>query len=146
IESNRATNVAGALGLLRAAAGGTLVLDEIQDVPHAEQPKLLRALQDGTVQVVGFRDPRNYPKVDIQVIAVSSRDLAAEVAAGRFRDELHARLQRHVMRLPPLKGRRAHIVPMALRFLARWFAAERPGTRPVLHPALAELLCLYDWP
>jgi DNA-binding NtrC family response regulator len=129
-------------GLFEAAQGGTLFLDEIGDVPPAMQVKLLRALQEHEVRRVGENRNR---KVDARVVAATNRDLAAEVHAARFRQDLYYRLRVVEIRVPPLRERRDDILPLARNFLVE--AGGRLGRRVSgFSPAAAQQLVRHDWP
>ncbi len=106
-------------GLFERAHGGTLFLDEIGEIGPDFQTKLLRVLQERTVQRVGGSEER---EVDVRVVAATNRDLRAEVAAGRFREDLFFRLAVIPIHIPPLRERREDILPLARHFLARWNA------------------------
>jgi DNA-binding NtrC family response regulator len=128
-------------GCFERADSGTLFLDEIGEVSEAFQAKLLRVLQDGEVLRVGGSHPR---RVDVRVVAATNRDLAAEVAAGRFREDLFYRLNVIPVRLPPLRERRDDIVPLARHFLAQ---LGRESGRPLGLDAAAEARLLeHGWP
>lgn len=101
-------------GKFEIANGGTLFLDEVGELPLAVQPKLLRALQEGEVQRVGSD---KLLRADVRVIAATNRDLAREVAAGRFRADLFHRLNMYPIRVPPLRERRTDIPILAGHFL-----------------------------
>jgi two-component system, NtrC family, response regulator len=129
-------------GKFELASGGTLFLDEIGELPLALQPKLLRVLQEARITRVG--GARELP-VDVRVIAASNRDLGAEVAAGRFRQDLYYRLHVVPLELPPLRARREDVPLLAEHFAAR--AARRHGVvRPALPPAVMRRLIEYAWP
>jgi DNA-binding NtrC family response regulator len=113
-------------GVFVAADGGTLFLDEIGELPLALQPKLLRALQDGEIKPVGGGVAR---RVDVRVVACTNRDLPAEIAAGRFREDLFYRLAVIGIDVPPLRARREDIPDLAASFAAA--AARRAGIGPV---------------
>ncbi len=108
-----------------AADKGTLFLDEIGDTPASMQVKLLRALQEGEVRPVGGTKVRN---VDVRVVAATNKDLAREVAAGRFREDLYYRLNVLQIALPPLRDRGDDILALARAFLRKATAGHRSLT------------------
>lgn len=124
-------------GSFREADGGTLFLDEIGDMAMPMQAKLLRALQERVVTPVGGRPMR----VDVRVIAATHRDLLQAVRDGRFREDLYYRLGVVPLRLPPLRERRADILPLAERFLH-----EAAGEPRRLTAAAAARLVSHSWP
>jgi transcriptional regulator with PAS, ATPase and Fis domain len=129
-------------GLFEAAAGGTLLLDEIGEVSPAMQVKLLRALQEREVRRVG--ENRNRP-VDVRVLGATNRDLAADVQSGRLRQDLYYRLRVVELHIPPLRERREDILPLARAFLAG--ASRRLGRKMNgFTPGAAQQLVRYDWP
>jgi DNA-binding NtrC family response regulator len=125
-------------GAFREANGGTLLLDEIGDMPPAMQAKILRVLQDKVVMPVGGRPAA----VDVRVVAATHRDLTEWIAEGRFRDDLYYRLNIVRITLPPLRERLADIVPLAEHFLR---AASAREPKQLTAPAAARLLS-YSWP
>jgi DNA-binding NtrC family response regulator len=125
-------------GLFGQARGGTLFLDEIGALPAAVQPKLLRALAAGEGRPAGGAQAA---PGDVQVIAATHRDLADDVASGRFRADLYSRLAGWVLRVPPLRERRDDVLGLADAVLDRW----RGGTL-ALSSRAAEALLLHDWP
>lgn len=130
------------LGLLREAEGGTLLLDEIGDMPIGLQPKLLRFLQERTVRPVGGK--AEIP-VDVRIVAATHRDLEACVKGGTFREDLFFRLNVVNVEVPPLRQRRADVLPLAHRFVHA--AAERMGKRVSgVTVDAAEKLVAYEWP
>ncbi len=129
-------------GLFEEADGGTLLLDEVGELPLQVQPALLRVLQQGEVRRVG---DNHSTRIDVRVLAATNRDLAAQVQAGRFREDLFYRLNVVQIRLPPLRERQEEIAVLADRILARH--AERIGTQPRrLSPRALDLLQRYRWP
>ncbi len=125
-------------GLFAEAEGGTLLLDEIGEMPVEMQARLLRVLEGGRIRPVGANEERI---VDVRVIAATHRDLEAMVADGAFRADLFFRLETFVLRIPPLRERPEDIRPLALRFIAG-FAAQTGKTLKGLTPAaLARLQC-----
>ncbi len=129
-------------GFFAEANHGTLVLDEVGELPPAVQAKLLRALQDGEIQPVGSG---RIEKVDVRIVACTNRDLGAEVRAGRFREDLYYRLAVVELVVPPLRERREDIPALAHEFALRY--AERFGVEEVhLSPVLVERLAAADWP
>jgi DNA-binding NtrC family response regulator len=129
-------------GLFEAANHGTLLLDEIGEVPPAMQVKLLRVLQEREVRRVGENKPR---PVNVRVIAATNRDLVEEIRAARFRQDLYYRLRVVELRVPPLRERRDDILPLARTFLAA--SGERLGRKSLsFSPAAAQRLLHHDWP
>src|SRR5919198_1798540 len=129
-------------GFFAEANRGTLVLDEVGELPPGVQAKLLRALQEGEIQPVGSGRTQ---KVDVRIVACTNRDLAAETRAGRFREDLYYRLAVVELVVPPLRERREDIPALAHESALRY--AERFGVEEVrLSPALVERLTAADWP
>jgi two-component system, NtrC family, response regulator AtoC len=129
-------------GFFAEANGGTLVLDEIGELPLAVQPKLLRVLQEGEIQPVGAG---RVERVDVRVVACTHRDLASEARAGRFREDLYYRLAVLELVVPPLREHREDIPALASGFALRY--AERFGLQDVrLLPELLDALQRLDWP
>lgn len=127
------------LGHFRAAQHGTLLLDEVCELPLALQAKLLRVLEQREVQPLGEPRPT---KLDVRVLAAAQGSLAHEVEAGRFRADLFARLDGLTVKLPPLRERRGEVPYLFTRLLV-----EGSGGRPPQVDArVVERLCLYDWP
>ncbi|HEV3371705.1 MAG TPA: sigma-54 dependent transcriptional regulator [Xanthobacteraceae bacterium] len=124
------------------ASGGTLFLDEVGELPTAAQVKLLRAIQEGEVEPVGARRP---VKVDARIISATNRDLAADVSAGRFREDLFYRLHVFPITVPALAERPEDIAELVRHFLARFAAEEGKPIRAISGEALA-LLANYRWP
>ena len=129
------------LGLVEAADGGTLFLDEIGEMSPMVQSKLLRTLESGEVRRVG---ENRTTRVDVRVVAASNKDLAAEVTASRFREDLYYRLNGVPMQIPPLRERVDDIEPLVLHFLAEG-AGKHPRVTEVSAEALAALKA-YRWP
>ena len=129
-------------GLFDEAEGGSLFLDEIGELPLTMQVKLNRALQEKEVRRVG--DTRAHP-VDVRVIAATHRDLKAEVAAGRFREDLYYRLNVFPVRLPALRERRQDIPLLALHFVEKHARALRKATTSI-EPDALRALAGHAWP
>ncbi|MDH0648277.1 sigma-54 dependent transcriptional regulator [Pseudomonas sp. GD03858] len=134
--------IAAQAGKFEQADGGTLLLDEISEMPLGLQAKLLRVLQEREVERVGGRKP---VALDIRVLATTNRDLAAEVAAGRFREDLYYRLSVFPMAWRALRERPADILPLAERLLARHVAKMRHAQVRLSADARACLLA-HAWP
>ena len=130
------------IGRFQEADGGTILLDEIGEMPLEAQVKLLRVLQSGEVHPIGAR---HVSEVDVRVIAATNKTLLTEVEEGRFREDLYYRLNVVQVTIPPLRERAGDIAPLARHLLAR--IAEQPGLRPlgITDDAIA-LLAGYDWP
>ena len=134
--------VAGALqprpGRFEEASGGTLLLDEVAELPQSLQAKLLRVIQDGTFRRIGSaRDIRT----DARVLAATNRDLEAEIAAGRFREDLFYRLNVMEIHIPPLRERPEDILPLATHFIGQ-FSRQKPRFAASVTTALTR----YRWP
>ena len=129
-------------GRFEMADGGTLFLDDIDDVPLSMQVKLLRALQNRTVERLGGSRAIG---VDVRVIAGTKRDLRQMVADGRFREDLFYRLHVLAIDLPPLRERREDLPLLIDHFLGRFFARRGADPAPV-SPAVMATLLAYDWP
>jgi two-component system nitrogen regulation response regulator GlnG len=127
-------------GRFEHAAGGTVFLDEAGDMPLPLQAKLLRVLENRTIERLGSSEPI---RVDVRVLAATHCDLPALVRAGKFRQDLFYRLEGISIHLPPLRERKADIELLARAFLARTFAG---GRIPTLHSAALEKLQGHDWP
>jgi two-component system, NtrC family, response regulator GlrR len=128
-------------GLFRAADGGTLMLDEIGDMPMPLQVKLLRVLQENVVRPVGSTSAIT---VNVRVISATHRDLQSLMQGGVFRDDLYYRLNVVHIDMPPLNRRREDIPLLVAHFLANM--AKDSGTRKIYAPEAVELLATADWP
>jgi DNA-binding NtrC family response regulator len=137
VEGGVATGVTAREGLLEKADGGTLLLDEVGDLPLDVQPKLLRFLQERTVQKVGGR---RAVTLDVRVLSATHRDLRAAAAEGRFRQDLFFRLSGATLDVPPLRDRPDDILPLARSVLARC------GPDRGLGPDAEAALLSHDWP
>ena len=128
-------------GKFEQAQGGTLLLDEVSELPLPLQAKLLRVLQEREVERLGARATI---ALDVRVMAATNRRLRADVADGRFREDLYYRLNVFPLQLQPLRGRRDDILPLAMRLLALY---SRPGARiPALQADAAQVLLTHAWP
>lgn len=133
-------------GLLRSASGGTVLLDEIGDMPHTLQVKLLRVLQERSVRPVGGQ--REY-SVDIRICSATHRDLSRAITQGTFREDLYYRLAVISLHLPPLRDRMEDIGPLCRHFLEQIAARQsgRSAQRPKVYaPEAMEMLVGADWP
>ena len=128
-------------GFMRAADGGTLLLDEIAEMPISLQAKLLRALQEHEVVPIGSTRPI---KIDVRIIACANRDLPLEVAEGRFRADLFYRLNVFPLSLRPLRERPDDIAPLAFGMALRH--APDPTMVPCFSDAALAMLKLHSWP
>ena len=139
IEDRTATGVRGRRGKFEHADGGTLFLDEVSDLAPAAQAKLLRAIQELTVERVGGHGVR---KVDTRIVVATNRSLRELVSAGQFREDLFYRLSGVELHVPPLRARRQDIPDLCAHFLSR-YQTPRPVT---MSPEAAQAILLYDWP
>ena len=129
-------------GRFELAAGGTLFLDEVGELPADAQGKLLRVLQERSLERVGGSNP---VRVDARVIAATNRDLQAQVAAGAFRADLYYRLNVFPLVLPPLRSRRGDI-PLLVRHLAEKAARKLGRELEAVSPAFVERAAAHHWP
>ncbi|HXI20974.1 MAG TPA: sigma-54 dependent transcriptional regulator, partial [Gemmatimonadales bacterium] len=130
------------IGRFELAEGGTLLLDEIANITPSQQAKLLRVLNTGEFERVGSSKTR---RADVRVVSATNADLRAEVAAGRFREDLLYRLNTIEIRIPPLRDRREDLPVLAAQFLRRYAARYR---KPItgFRPDAMEALLRYAWP
>ncbi|MBD3867389.1 MAG: sigma-54-dependent Fis family transcriptional regulator [Acidobacteria bacterium] len=129
------------IGRIEAAGGGTLFLDEIGDLPPEVQVKLLRVLQERTIERVGSTRPI---PVDVRVISATHRDLLVEVREGRFREDLYYRLAVVAIEIPPLRSRRGDIPLLVEHFAARY--DDGAGAAKPFSGEAMDLLMRYDYP
>ncbi|HET7501796.1 MAG TPA: sigma 54-interacting transcriptional regulator [Kofleriaceae bacterium] len=128
-------------GMLEHADGGTAFLSDVDQLPNALQQKLLRAIEDAAVRRVNA--PRARP-IDVRYVASTSKDLAAEVEAGRFRRDLYFRLAGATFAIPPLRERKDEVLPLAEQFIA---SASAPlGRAFTLSEEAKQWLTAHDWP
>ena len=139
IEERTATGVRGRRGKFEHADGGTLFLDEVAELSMAAQAKLLRAIQDLTVERVGGVGSR---RIDTRIVVATNRPLASLCEKGLFRSDLYYRLSGVDVRVPPLRSRKEDILELAQYFLSR-HAGRR---RLIISPAASDALLAYDWP
>ncbi|MEH2479599.1 DNA-binding NtrC family response regulator [Nitrobacteraceae bacterium AZCC 2146] len=130
------------LGKFVEASGGTLFLDEVSELPLTAQVKLLRALQEGSVEAVGGRKP---VKVDVRIVSATNRKLLDRVKEGHFREDLFYRLHVLPLTIPPLRARREDIPHLLRHFLARFCAEENRPITGISGEAMT-LLAQLDWP
>jgi transcriptional regulator with AAA-type ATPase domain len=126
-------------GFFRSAEGGTLLLDEVTDLPLALQAKLLRVLEEREVQPLG--EPRPIP-IDVRMVVAGQQSLLEAARQGHFRPDLLARLDGMTVRLPPLRSRREDVPPLFFHFLVEL----GQGRAPTIERDFIERLCLHDWP
>ena len=129
------------IGLFQSAEGGTILLDEIGDLPMALQVKLLRALQENLIRPLGSN---NTVASNVRVISATNRDLQALLASSQFREDLYYRLNVVHIELPPLSRRREDIPLLVAHFLAT--IAKETGARLIYAPEAVELLATSEWP
>ncbi|MBL9039040.1 MAG: sigma 54-interacting transcriptional regulator [Archangium sp.] len=134
-------------GLVAAAEGGTVLLDEIDDTPFALQVKLLRVLEDRTVSRLGESE---WHQVDFRILAATNRDLRPLIDAGQFGADLYERLATLVVELPPLRDRLDDVPAMVLQLIERYYAEDRGASSRnrvrALTPEALEVLRRYRWP
>lgn len=129
-------------GRFESADGGTLLLDEVSEMPLSLQPKLLRVLQEREFERIGSTEPI---QVDVRVIATSNRNLQDFIARGQFREDLYYRLNVIPVKLPKLRDRKEDIPLLVDHFIAR-VAAENERTIKSISPGAMKMLIRYDWP
>lgn len=129
-------------GKFELADGGTILLDEIGDMPYVLQAKLLRVIQEGEVDRLGGKEPK---KIDVRIIASTNKDLKKLVEEGKFREDLYYRLNVVPIKLPPLRERKEDIVPLAEYFLDRFCRMYNVGIKR-LDDKAKQVLMKYDWP
>jgi transcriptional regulator with PAS, ATPase and Fis domain len=139
IEERTATGVRGRRGKFEHADGGTLFLDEVSDLSLSAQAKLLRAIQDLTVERVGGTGGR---RVDVRIVAATNRSLSGLVANGVFRADVFYRLSGVEVQVPPLRFRKTDILELTQHFLARHFSRGRY----TMTAAAVDALMAYEWP
>ncbi len=128
-------------GMIRTADGGTLLLDEIGDLPIDVQPKLLRFLQEGEIQPLGEKRPF---KVDVRVIAATNMDLEEKVKQGLFREDLFYRINVVRLRVPSLRERRSEIKPM-VKYYINHYSSRFNKEGITIKPQTIDLLMVSDW-
>ena len=129
-------------GMIRAAEGGTIFLDEIGDLPLSLQPKLLRFLQEGEVQPLGERSPR---KVNVRVVAATHKDLGCEVREGRFREDLYYRIASLSVHIPPLRERPEDTAALISHYLTHYARRNDRAIAGITADAIRALQN-YSWP
>ena len=133
--------VGGRDGAFALADKGTLFLDEVGELPHPLQAQLLRVIQEGTYKRIGGNEWR---RTEFRLVCATNRDLASEVSAGRFRADLYHRLAGTLVRMPPLRERRADILPLAEHFLSG-LLPDRDGAPIAISPAVESWLSERDY-
>lgn len=130
------------IGKFEQAHGGTIFLDEIGDIPASVQAKLLRVLQQRTLQRVGGNETI---QVDVRILAATNRPLERAIADGAFREDLYHRLNVVSVQIPPLGDRRSDVPKLVQYFLER-YSLELKIDKPLISPEALEALCKFDWP
>ena len=128
-------------GVIRSADGGTLLLDEIGDLPIDIQPKLLRFLQEGEVHPIGDKKPI---EVDVRIIAATNMDLEQRVQEGLFREDLYYRINVIRLRVPPLRERRTEVKPI-VKYYINQYSARFNKSDITIKPQALDLLMVYNW-
>lgn len=134
-------NKEGKMGLIEAADGGTLFMDEINSLPMSVQSKILRVIEDKTVFKIGSIHPK---KVDFRLIAATNQDLYSLVQEGKFREDLYYRLHVIPLTIPPIRNRREDIVPLCLHFLD--YFCHKYNLNKSFSDQVLEQVQAYDWP
>lgn len=134
-------NKNGKPGLLELADGGTLLLDEIGDMPLYLQVKLLRVLQEGELYRLGSSEPK---KIDVRLISATNADLEQLCETGQFRKDLYYRINVVSIRVPPLRERKEEIVALAEHYLYHY--CNNYGLNKIYSPEVLQCFCGYDWP
>ncbi|HXI74766.1 MAG TPA: sigma-54 dependent transcriptional regulator, partial [Pyrinomonadaceae bacterium] len=129
-------------GVIRSAAGGTLFIDEVGDLPLDVQPKLLRFLQEGEIQPLGEQKPTH---IDVRIIAATNTDLEELVVQGKFREDLYYRLNVIRLRVPPLRERRSEI-PTIVNYYINHYSSKFGRHDIQVTPQAVDLLMVADWP
>lgn len=130
-------------GLLLAASGGTVFLDEVGELPARLQPKLLQVLETQEILSLGSVRPKS---IDVRFIAATNRNLAQDMASAAFRSDLYYRLAGFTAVIPPLRERREDILPLAREFLRMASESRAPAARQTLAPSAESLLLEHSWP
>ncbi len=129
-------------GKFREADGGTIFLNEVSELPHPVQVKLLRMLQDGKIDLVGGSNP---VKINVRVIAASTHNLVSEVENGKFKGDLYYRLNVFPVYMPPLRNRNGDLPMMVRHFIELFIKSEHKNINGITKNA-EEMLCKYSWP
>ena len=128
-------------GVIRSADHGTLLLDEIGDLPLDIQPKLLRFLQEGEVQTIGAKGPT---QVDVRIIAATNMDLESRVSEGLFREDLFYRINVIRLRVPPLRERKSEVIPI-VKYYVNQYSARFNKTGITIKPQTLDILMVNNW-
>jgi PAS domain S-box-containing protein len=131
----------GKPGCFELADGGTILLDEVGEIPLDIQPKLLRVIQEGEITPIGSTQQK---KIDVRIISATNKDLKEEVKNGKFREDLFFRLNVVPIYLPPLRERKEEIAPLIYNFLKR--INQKYSTQKTISSEVIEALTSYNWP